>query len=80
MVTIHRIGSLTISVYADHAPPHFHVYGVDAESRVDLRTLREIEGNLPRRELARAIAWALENRARIEAEWNRLNAKRKPAP
>lgn len=59
MVTIHRIGNLTISVYADHALPHFHVYGRGAESRIDLATMLEIEGNLPRRALAKAIEWAL---------------------
>lgn len=78
MVTIKRLGRLTISVYADHALPHFHVYGVDAESRVDLVTLKEIEGNLARKELMKAIEWALEHRGEIEVEWNRLNTQRKP--
>lgn len=77
MVTIHRIGNLTISVYADHAPPHFHVYGRGAESRIDLATMLEIEGNLPRQALAKAMEWALENQKVIEAEWNRLNVKRR---
>ena len=77
MVTIHRIGRITISVYADHAPPHFHVYGPGTEARVDLATMAEIESSMPRKELAKAIAWALENRDQIETEWNRLNAPRR---
>jgi len=77
MVTIHRIGNLSISVYADHAPPHFHVYAPGTESRIDLATLAEIEGDVPRKALAKAIAWAMENRNLIETEWNRLNAPRR---
>ena len=75
MVTIHRIGRLKICVYADHAPPHFHVRAPGVEARIDLASLREIESTLPRRELVKAIEWAMANRNLIEAEWNELNER-----
>lgn len=73
MNTIYREGRLKISVYADHAPPHFHVRTPDGDSTVDLETLAETAGNANRKLLVRAIAWALANRPLIEAEWKKLN-------
>lgn len=73
MITLHRDGNLKISIYADHNPPHFHVETPDGKSLVEIATLAEMRGNAPRKMLAKAIEWALQNRARIEIEWNRLN-------
>lgn len=73
MNTLYRTGKLKISVYPDHAPPHFHVRTPDGDSAVDLATMREIAGIANRKLLAEAIAWALANKPLIEAEWKRLN-------
>lgn len=73
MNTIYRNGKMKISVYADHAPPHFHVRTPDGDSAVDLATMMELPGCANRKLLAKAIAWALANRSLIEAEWNQLN-------
>ncbi|MDD2611020.1 MAG: DUF4160 domain-containing protein [Giesbergeria sp.] len=73
MNTIYRDGKMKISVYADHAPPHFHVRTPDGDSAVDLATMMELAGCANRKLLAKAIAWALANRSLIEAEWNQLN-------
>lgn len=75
MNTIYRDGKLKISVYADHAPPHFHVRTPEGDSAVDLATLTEFAGSANRKLLARAIAWALANRPLIEAEWKKLNGE-----
>ncbi len=73
MNTIYRDGKMKISVYADHAPPHFHVRTPDGDSAVDLATMTELAGCANRKLLAKAIAWALANQALLQAEWNQLN-------
>lgn len=75
MNTIYRDGKMKISVYADHAPVHFHVRTPDGDSAVDLASMAEIAGCANRKQLARAIAWALANRELIQAEWDKLNGE-----
>jgi hypothetical protein len=73
MNTLYRDGKLKITVYADHNSPHFHVMTPDGESVVDLATMAEIQTGAPRKALAKALAWAVEHRAQLVAEWQRLN-------
>jgi len=73
MNTIYRDGKVKISVYADHAPVHFHVRTPDGDSAVDLATMTELAGHANRKLLAKAITWALANRPVIRAEWDKLN-------
>ena len=76
MNTLYRDGKLKISVYPDHAPPHFHVRTPVGDSTVDLATMAETAGAADRKLLARAIAWAIENKSLIEAAWTKLNGER----
>ena len=46
MNTIYRSGKLKISVYADHAPPHFHVRTPEGDSTVDLQSLTVTAGGV----------------------------------
>jgi len=71
--TIYRDGKMKISVYADHAPVHFHVRTPDGDSSVDLESMAELAGFSNRKLLAKATAWALENKPLIQAEWDKLN-------
>lgn len=73
MNTIYRDGKVKISVYADHAPVHFHVRTPDGDSAVDLATMTELAGHANRKLLAKAITWALANKPVIQAEWDKLN-------
>lgn len=73
MNTIYRDGKTKISVYADHAPVHFHVRTPDGDSAVDLGTMAEIAGCANRKQLAKAIEWARANEALIRSEWDKLN-------
>lgn len=73
--TIYRDGKMKISVYADHAPVHFHVRTPDGDSAVDLATMGELAGCANRKLLAKAIAWALANKPLIQAEWDKLNGE-----
>ncbi len=75
MNTIYRDGKMKISVYADHAPVHFHVRTPDGDSAVDLETMAEIAGTANRKQLAKAIAWALANKLLIQTEWDKLNGE-----
>jgi len=59
---------MKISVYADHAPVHFHVRTPDGDSAVDLATMAELAGTANRKQLAKAIARALANKPLIQAE------------
>lgn len=71
--TIYRDGKMKISVYADHAPVHFHVRTPEGDSAVDLATMDELAGHANRKLLVNAIAWALANKSLIQAEWDKLN-------
>jgi len=73
MSTIYRDGKMKISVYADHAPVHFHVRTPDGDSAIDLETMTELAGCSNRKLLAKAIAWAMVNKPVIQAEWDKLN-------
>lgn len=74
MGRLHTIGSIEIRVYGrDHLPHHFHILHPDFEALISLATMTAIVGDLPRGKAAAALAWAVENRAAIVAEWNRLN-------
>jgi hypothetical protein len=73
MNTIYRDGKMKISVYADHAPPHFHVRTTEGDSTVDLATMKETAGCANRKLLAKAIDWAWANKSAIQAEWDKLN-------
>ena len=75
MNTIYREGGFKISVYADHAPPHFHVRTPEGDSAVDLVRMVETAGTANRKALVKAVAWAIQNRALVEAEWKRLNGE-----
>lgn len=73
MNTIYQSGKLKISVYVDHAPPHFHVRTPEGDSTVDLKELTVTAGRVNRKLLAEAIAWALDNRELLWEEWRKLN-------
>lgn len=71
-----QIGNLIIRVYAnDHLPPHFHVITPDADALIEIATLDILRGALPRKATETAMAWIVENRAAIAAEWNRTNPR-----
>ncbi len=42
---------------------------------IKLSSLSVMRGEAPKKELARAIRWAKDNRAFLESEWKRLNER-----
>lgn len=78
MTRIHTLpGNVSIWVYADHMPPHFHVRSASSNAQVDMRTLQVIRGRCTRKEYAAIVAWASEeaNMALVLAEWRKLNER-----
>jgi hypothetical protein len=73
MNTLYRNGNLKISVYADHNPPHFHVRTPEGDSMIDLFSFVEIETGANKKQLAKAISWAITHQDELHAEWQRLN-------
>lgn len=53
----------------DHAPPHFHALYAEDEAVIEIRTLRVLEGYLPRRALALVLEWAAEHRDELIEDW-----------
>jgi hypothetical protein len=75
MATLVRLAQSPITMYAgDHLPPHFHVRMNDGrEVLLEIDALAVLRGNIARRELAEALAWAVANRAALAAMWKELN-------
>ena len=75
MPTLARLPDCTITLYAaDHLPPHFHVRLNDGrEALVEIAGLAVLRGQLAKRELAAALAWAAANQALLHAKWKELN-------
>jgi hypothetical protein len=76
MPTLARFGSIAIRMFADdHNPPHFHVVTPDHEAMISIADLRVIAGDIDRRSLDAARAWAFKNQGLLRDEWMRLNAR-----
>ena len=76
MPTLVRLADLKICMFAgDHNPPHFHVLGPDVAFQVRLDTLQVLRGRAKPSALARAVAWAADNRAMLDREWANLNER-----
>jgi len=75
MPTLVRLDTCKLTVYAgDHNPPHFHVMANDGkEALVEIATLSVIQGTVKAATMREALAWAVTNRAAINAKWKALN-------
>jgi hypothetical protein len=70
MPTISTFFGILIRMYlADHPPPHFHAAYQEHEAKIDIETLRLIEGGLPRRQLNQVRRWAQAHRDELRANW-----------
>jgi hypothetical protein len=75
MPEIARFASCKICVYADHAPPHFHVRGPGWNVTVDLKTLTVMRGQGNRAAVDEALEWAVANQKRLWNAWKELNER-----
>jgi hypothetical protein len=72
MPELSRFYGLVVRMYyADHGPPHFHVYYGDDEAVLRIDTLEIVRGELPRRALVLVVEWALAHREELQTNWIR---------
>ena len=76
MPTLHRIGDVSIRMYADdHRPPHFHLVASDFQALVSISDLEVIAGDVRAARIAEALAWARANRDYLVRTWLELNER-----
>ena len=70
MPTISQFFGIAIRMYYDdHSPPHFHAYYAGSATKIEIETLRVLEGAIPRRALALVLEWAAEHRDELIGNW-----------
>lgn len=76
MPVLARLQYCLIAMYfEDHNPPHFHVLGLDGrDALIMLEDLSVLTGEVDRRALREALAWAAQNEAFLQETWNDFQA------
>ena len=84
MPELSRFFGIIIRMYAEvngpHRTPHFHAYYQDAVAIYSVDPVQLISGSLPRRQRRFVEAWAELHQTELSADWERLQAGRKPQP
>jgi hypothetical protein len=62
----------------DHAPPHFHARYGEYTGTIDINTLKNAEGNLPRRALSLILDWAEFHQKELLLDWELCMKKQMP--
>lgn len=62
----------------DHAPPHFHARYAECNGTINIKTLKMIEGDLPRRALELILDWAELHQEELLADWELCTKKETP--
>jgi hypothetical protein len=62
--------------FDDHGLPHFHAYYGNDMAKIEISSLRVIEGKLPRRALGLVMEWAAQHRDELLANWEFANEHR----
>lgn len=63
-------GILIQMFFHDHAPPHFHALYAEHEALIDIRTLKVMEGHLPRRALDLVMEWGEAHQDELLEAWD----------
>lgn len=72
MPTISMFYGIIIRRYCapkEHAPAHFHAYYAEYKAVIDINSCELIEGELPKKQLRLALAWAELHREELMANW-----------
>lgn len=73
-------GIVIYMYHREHGVPHFHaVYG-EHEAVIAIRTLRVLEGRLPRRALALVRTWGKLHGEELERDWDLARSGRPLRP
>jgi len=81
MPTISMFYGIFIQMFwNDHAPTHFHARYGEFKGIINIRTLKMIEGNLPRRALNLILDWAELHQTELLTNWELCAQKQNPNP
>lgn len=72
MPTISMFYGIIIRMFCapkEHNPPHFHAYYGEYKAIIDINTCELVEGNLPKKQLKLALAWAEIRQEELLANW-----------
>jgi hypothetical protein len=70
MPTVAAVDGVKIQFYWDeHPPPHFHVEYGEYRAVVDIDTLEMLEGDIPRPQYRKVVAWAQSRKAALLEAW-----------
>jgi hypothetical protein len=84
MPELARFYGIIIRMFAEpaspHHMPHFHAYYQNGVAIYGINPVDLISGSLPRRQQRLIEAWAELHQAELMADWERLEAGRRPMP
>ncbi|MFM8607339.1 MAG: DUF4160 domain-containing protein [Hyphomicrobiales bacterium] len=76
MPTLHRIGAISIRIYADdHRPPHVHIVSAEFEILVSISDGSIIAGKARQSEIREALKWVSWNREYLALKWIALHER-----
>jgi hypothetical protein len=76
MPTIAIVDGVRLIMYwNDHAPPHFHALFAEHRAVVEIETLTQIEGYLPKPKLRAVLKWAESRQDALQGVWRNTQAK-----
>lgn len=76
MPRISAFYGIVISMYfKDHGPPHFHADYGELTARIEIPTLKPIDGGLPARALRLIRRWGMQHRDELMANWERARIR-----
>lgn len=81
MPTISRFYGIKISIYQmqkEHNPPHLHALYGEYDAEIDIRTGKQIRGNLPNTALALIEKWISIHRTELTEMWETQNFRQLP--
>ena len=79
MPTISKFYGIFIQMFwNDHAPPHFHARYGEYQGIIDIKELKMLEGNLPRRSLGLVLDWAEIHQNELLVDWDLCTKKEMP--
>ena len=58
--------------FDDHNPPHFHALFAEYEVVIEIKTLKVMEGELPRKQLKKIIEFAKKNQPLLLEIWDQM--------
>ena len=63
----------TVLYFDDHNPPHFHAIIAEYDALIEIKTLKILEGDLPKNKQNKVLEWAKKHKADLQEIWNELN-------